>query len=145
MIWLGPISRLRWYGGTWADQAQDQQRWLQLDNPQVAQWTAIAGQPPLYLSPGQERALALQQKQHFLYQWWAKQHDVPFALASRYLDQGLADGFLEAQELQQYLALRVRYPAHPTTPVARGGNSEERLEQLRRQLQDTEHNKESLI
>ncbi|PMZ30080.1 hypothetical protein C1X25_38370, partial [Pseudomonas sp. GW247-3R2A] len=31
--WLGPISQLRWFGGTWADRAIGSQGWQQLFNP----------------------------------------------------------------------------------------------------------------
>ncbi len=31
--WLGPISQLRWFGGTWADRALGCQGWQQLLNP----------------------------------------------------------------------------------------------------------------
>jgi hypothetical protein len=34
--WLGPISQLRWFGGTWADRAIGSQGWQQLLNPRLA-------------------------------------------------------------------------------------------------------------
>src|SRR3546814_4419852 len=34
--WLGPISLLRWFGGTWADRAIGSQGWQQLSNPGLA-------------------------------------------------------------------------------------------------------------
>ncbi|MEQ4315063.1 DUF4123 domain-containing protein [Pseudomonas syringae] len=61
--WLGPISRLRWYGGTWADIAQGDQHWISIDNPHASRW-----KPPYPLvTPGlslrQEDALRLQNRE----------------------------------------------------------------------------------
>jgi len=35
--WLGPISQLRWFGGTWADRALGCEGWQRLFNPTLAE------------------------------------------------------------------------------------------------------------
>ncbi|RMO79891.1 hypothetical protein ALQ33_02187 [Pseudomonas syringae pv. philadelphi] len=61
--WLGPMSRLRWYGGTWADVAQGNQRWMSIDNPHAPHWVPPQPPVPLALSQRQEDALRRQIKE----------------------------------------------------------------------------------
>lgn len=136
--WLGPISRLRWHGGTWADQARGEQRWFSVDNPDAGHWKAIPGQPPAHLSPRQEQALQRQRKEHFVYQWWKNQRELAFPQACEYLDQGLDNGFVQAGELHKFLALRAGYPHHELPPLTSNASNEERLALLQRYLQDKE-------
>ncbi|MCE4055148.1 DUF4123 domain-containing protein [Pseudomonas sp. Au-Pse12] len=138
--WLGPISHVRWYGGTWADQARGEQRWFSVDNPDAEHWKAIRGQVPARLGPREEQALQRQRKEHFVYQWWKNQGDMAFAQACQYLDQGLDNGFVQAGELHTFLALRSGYPHHELPPLTPSVSNEERLELLQRYL----HDKESL-
>lgn len=137
-LWLGPVSRLSWYGGTWADQAEDKERWLSVDNPQAAQWRAMPGAAPARLSRQQEQALQRQRKEQFLYQWWKRQRGLPFTQASEYLEQGMDLGFVQAEELQRFLDLRLRYAQHGLPRLPAHTSNEDRLELLRRHWQDKE-------
>lgn len=55
--WLGPIARLRWFGGTWADRATGSQGWQQLLNPglAVSRWRS---KKPSVLASGKNCKLA---------------------------------------------------------------------------------------
>ncbi|WP_024647462.1 DUF4123 domain-containing protein [Pseudomonas syringae] len=60
--WLGPISRLCWHGGTWADLSQGNQRWISIDNQHASRWAPPLTRMALALSPRQEQALRRQNK-----------------------------------------------------------------------------------
>lgn len=142
--WMGPLSRLTWYGGTWKDLAEGNQRWFNADNPQAQQWQCPAEQKSLHLDALHEQALRRQQKDHFIYQWWQRQHEASFTEASRYLDEGMGDGFLDAQTLNDYLSLRAQYPTTAAVAIPLDGDSEERLALLRQHLERDHQDKESL-
>ncbi|WDG81645.1 DUF4123 domain-containing protein [Pseudomonas chlororaphis] len=142
--WMGPLSRLTWHGGTWKDLADGNQRWFNAGNPQARQWTCPAEQRSLHLDALHEQALQRQQKDHFIYQWWRKQNAISFSDASRYLDDGMGDGFLDAQTLNDYLSLRAQYPTTTAPAIPLEGDSEERLVLLRQHLEHDHQDKESL-
>ncbi|KAA0994669.1 DUF4123 domain-containing protein [Pseudomonas sp. ANT_J12] len=142
--WMGPISRLSWYGGTWRDLALGTQQWFNVENPDAQKWQHSTERPPLHLDQLQEQSLQRQQKDHFVYLWWKKQADVSFNDAVDYLNQGIANGFVEAQELEQYLTLRSQHPSHTAPVIPLDNNSEDRLELLRQQLARDHQDKESL-
>lgn len=142
--WMGPIARLSWFGGTWADSAQDTLRWFNVDNPAAPAWKQPAEQRTLHLSALQEAALQRQQTEHFVHQWWCKQGAVSFADATGFLHEGISNGFIEAQDLEQYLSLRAHYPVTQPPHIPREGSNEDRLRQLQQNLTHNDQGKESL-
>ena len=141
--WLGPISRLSWYGGTWPDLAQGNQRWMSLDNPQVSCWTPPAQPTTPRLSDAQEDAFRRQERERFAYDWWKKQTGTDFPRALDYLDEGIAHGFATDPTLMnRYLSLRAQTPGQESPPRQYGGTGEERLNTLRGLLQRSAQHKE---
>jgi len=134
--WLGPISRLSWYGGTWADIAQNNQRWLHLDNPHAAQWTPPAPPNPPRLSPAHEQALGRQEQERFAFEWWKRQTGTSFPQALDYLDEGMVHGFAEAPSLMnRYLTLRAQHPVSQPPTFRLNSHGEQRLHALQKLLQ----------
>ncbi|MDB6445068.1 MULTISPECIES: DUF4123 domain-containing protein [Pseudomonas] len=132
--WLGPISLMRWFGGTWADRAIGSQGWQQLSNP---------GLPVGALE--NEHSLSIRQ-QNKLQQCLLERHAWQWSCATRrdyrvlweYLEQGLKLGFTEREVLDGWLWLRLQYPDARPVPELRGESQHERLEYLRRSWQNGE-------
>ncbi|EPJ84527.1 MULTISPECIES: DUF4123 domain-containing protein [Pseudomonas] len=66
-FWLGPLTRLSWYGGSWPDRATGQMRWHEMENPAAHQWQALTFAHQAALSSNQQQALETQQQEHVLY------------------------------------------------------------------------------
>lgn len=143
-IWMGPINRMNWYGGTWFDLANNSLRWFSVENENTRDWKKNEELNSLHLDVLHEQALQRQQKEHFVYLWWHKQSDASLDDAAQFLDEGIADGFLEPQELNEYLSLRASYPSIKAPMVPMCGGGEERLELLRQYLSSNFEDKESL-
>ncbi|MBP0942410.1 DUF4123 domain-containing protein [Pseudomonas sp. 20GA0148] len=143
--WFGPISRLSWYGGTWPDLAQGNQRWMSLDNPHASRWTPATQPATPRLSDAHEHAFRHQERERFAYDWWKKQSGVAFAKALDYLDEGMAHGFATDPTLMnRYLSLRAQHPDQEAPPRQYGGTGEARLNTLRDLLQQSARHKESV-
>lgn len=142
ITWMGPISTLSWYGGTWIDRAKGNLRWFNIKNLEAQQWRKPAA--PLHLGLLREQALQQQQKDQFIYQWWQKRRDVSLTDVTRFLEDGMKEGFVDAQELGEYLSLRASHttPQTPATPMM--ADSEERLATARQHLVFGPEGKESL-
>lgn len=125
--WLGPISQLRWFGGTWADRAIGCQGWQQLLNPGLAV-TPLAFEESL--SPGQrEKLQTCLLEQHIWH--WSRSTGTDYNRLWSHVQEGLALGFSERPVLDGWLWLRLQYPgALPVQPLA-GRTQQERLDSLR--------------
>jgi hypothetical protein len=130
--WLGPISQLCWFGGTWADRANGSQGWQRLLNPGLAV-------SPLAI----EEALSAHQKtrlqtcllEHHTWQW-CQSTGTDYRTLWSHLQEGLTLGFSERAVLDGWLWLRLQYPeAVPDLPLP-GVTQKERLERLRNRWQD---------
>lgn len=132
--WLGPIRQVHWFGGTWADQAIGCQGWQQLSNPQLA-----------VRSLGIEEGLSQRQldklqtcllEQHA---WqWAESTGTDYERLWSHVQEGLALGFSERAVLDEWLWLRLQYPAHRPAQTLAGLTQQERLECLRYLWQNTQ-------
>lgn len=142
--WMGPISRLSWYGGTWFDLAEGNLRWFNAQRAQAGDWKESNEPKTLHLDLLHEQALQQQQKEHFVYQWWQRQSGVSLDDAGRFLDEGMKDGFVEAHELNEYLSLRAQHPFVEPAKTPAASCSEERLELLRHFFKSSSKDKESL-
>jgi len=132
--WLGPISLLRWFGGTWADRSLGSQGWQQLSNPGLP---VPALENEQGLSDRQRRQLQACVLERHVWRWSCSTGQ-DYWLLWEYLQQGLALGFSEQTVLDGWLWLRLQYPdAQPVAELA-GGSQRERLEQLRRLWQGNE-------
>lgn len=133
-IWLGPLQRLSWYGGTWHEHADGQDAWRHVENQQASLWRPATTAHELHLNAVQEQALQRQQGEYFLHQWWERRSDIQFETARDYMAAGMQCGFVSAESLSAYLDLRHANP-HATQPHALPpGTDQERLDALARNL-----------
>lgn len=144
-LWLGPIQRLSWYGGTWHEHAEGQAAWRYVENHQASLWRPATSAHELHLSALQEQALQRQQGEHFLYQWWERQRGIRFETAWEYLTTGMQTGFVSAESLSAYLDLRHANPHAEAPDALPPGTDQERLDALARQLTQNTTEKESSV
>lgn len=126
--WLGPISRLSWYGGTWTDQALQKSHWQACENRETKGWEPHVHEP--LLDSDQQRALGVQSQDHFLYLWWRKRPDISYPQAQQWLHEGLDHGFVKPESMQRYLTLRGTYPQGDQPALLPSGSDEFRLDHL---------------
>jgi hypothetical protein len=126
--WLGPIRRLRWYGGTWPDQALHKSNWQECENLDAGRWEQRGLELPL--DSDQQRALRAQSQDHFLYLWWCKRPEISYAQAQQWLHKGLDYGFEKPDSMQRYLMLREAYPQADHPAFLPSGSDEFRLDHL---------------
>lgn len=144
-LWLGPIQRLSWYGGTWREQADSQAAWRHVENPQASLWRPATTSNELHLSTAQEQALQRQQGEHFLYQWWERQRGIGFKKAWDYLSAGMQAGFVTTESLSAYLDLRHANPHAAAPDALPPGTDQERLDALARHLSANTTDKERSV
>lgn len=125
--WLGPVRQLHWFGGTWADRASGCEGWQQLSNPGLAT-SPLAVQESL--SQRQlDKLQACLLEQHA---WqWSETTGTDYERLWSHLQEGLALGFSERPVLDEWLWLRLQYPAHPPARTLPGLTPREHLECLR--------------
>lgn len=132
--WLGPISWLRWYGGTWADRASGSQGWQQLRNPGLAV-------EPLQIEQGltrhqRERLHRCLLEQHV---WrWSQATGTDYRSMSAYFEQGTSLGFSERAVLDDWLWLRLQHPGAVLMQPPPGLTQRERFDHVRRRWQNDE-------
>lgn len=129
--WLGPITQLYWHGGTWADKAVGSLGWQHVLNPERSvprlRWQAE-------LSEKQQSRLQECILERHAYRW-SGATETAFALAWRYLREGLRLGFTQGAVLDDWLRLRRRYPGAQVPQALPGLTALERLDNLRRYWQ----------
>jgi hypothetical protein len=130
--WLGPISRMRWFGGTWADRAIGSQGWQQLLNPGLAV-SALAREEDL--SPRQRENLQTCLLEQHAWRW-SQATGVDYSCLWSHMQEGLALGFSERPVLDGWLWLRLQYHAAVPQLPLRGDTQQERLDHLRNRWQD---------
>ncbi|MCW8276429.1 DUF4123 domain-containing protein [Pseudomonas sp. PCH199] len=124
--WLGPISQLRWFGGTWADRAFGSQGWQKLFNPGLAVDPLAVEEN---LSTRQREKLQTCLLEHHTWRW-CKSSGTDYSTQWSHLQEGLALGFSERAVLDGWLWLRLQYPdALPQLPLS-GATQQERLDSL---------------
>lgn len=132
--WLGPISLLRWFGGTWADRAIGSQGWQQLSNPGLP---VAALEKEHGLSDRQQDQLQRCLLERHAWQW-CRSTGCNYQRLWGDVQQGLTLGFTERALLDDWLWLRLLYPdARPVAGLA-GGSPRERFEHLRRRWQGSQ-------
>lgn len=129
--WLGPISQLRWFGGTWADRAIGSQGWQKLLNPGLAVSPLAVEEN---LSPRQQEKLqTCVLEQHAWH--WSRSTGTEYNRLWSHVQEGLALGFSERPVLDGWLWLRLQCPgALPAQPLP-GQTQQERLDYLRNRWQ----------
>jgi hypothetical protein len=131
--WLGPVTHLSWYGGTWGDCASNTRAWKILENPEASDAQTFASDP--LLDADQQSALRSQQLDYFLYGWWLSHQCVCFANGQQWLDEGLRLGFIKADALKRYLNLRLVHSQPDLPHVLAEGSDESRFTCLLQHLQ----------
>ena len=132
--WLGPISQLRWFGGTWADRAIGCDGWQQLNNPGLAT-APLAIQESL----SQRQLDKLQTCLLEQHAWrWSETTRTDYERLWAHLQEGLALGFSERTVLDEWLWLRLQYPAHTPARTLPGLTPREQLACLRHLWQNNQ-------
>ena len=130
--WLGPISQLHWFGGTWADRAIGSQGWQQLLNPGLAVSQLAVEE---CLSPRQRETLqTCLLEQHAWH--WSQSTGTDYSRLWFHVQEGLALGFSERPVLDGWLWLRLQYPRASLVPPLSGLTQQERLDSLRNRWQN---------
>lgn len=129
--WLGPISQLRWFGGTWADRAIGSQGWQQLINPGLAVSPLVVEE---ILNPCQQEKLQTCLLEHHAWQWSQSTGTDYSSLWAR-VQEGLALGFSERPVLDGWLWLRLQHPRALLMQPLSGLTQQERLDNLRKRWQ----------
>ena len=133
--WLGPISQLHWFGGTWADRAIGSQGWQQLLNPGLA-GTPLAVEESL--SAGQrEKLQTCLLEQHTWH--WSQSTGTGYTRLWSHVQEGLALGFSERPVLDGWLWLRLQYPQALVVQPLSGLTQQERLDSLRNRWQNDQN------
>jgi hypothetical protein len=125
--WLGPISQLHWYGGTWADRAIGSQGWQQLHNPGLTV-TPLAVEESL--SPGQQEKLQTCLLEQHAWRW-SQSTGTDYTRQWTHMQEGLALGFSDRSVLDEWLWLRLQYPRAALVLPLSGLTQQERLDRLR--------------
>ncbi|WP_022964112.1 DUF4123 domain-containing protein [Halopseudomonas pelagia] len=99
--WLGPISEITWYGGTWADEAGGSEQWHRLT--QVQQAEAKASSAPLSLNETQLQRLVDQGYEHFAWRWLASHKGYEMTQVLDWIKAGMAAGHTEQKSLNAWL------------------------------------------
>ncbi|WP_223486549.1 DUF4123 domain-containing protein [Pseudomonas sp. A-RE-19] len=102
-LWLGPITRLRWFGATWAAKAAGETGWNQLNNPHATDWTIERTHKVLSLSVTQEDALIRQRTEQFLYDWWQQHPGRSFVHANELMEEALTQGIDNSDAISDFL------------------------------------------
>ena len=102
-LWLGPITRLRWFGATWAAKAAGETGWNQLNNPHATDWTIERTHRDLSLSVTQEGALIRQRTEQFLYDWWQQYPGHSFVHANTWMEEALSQGIDNSDAISDFL------------------------------------------
>lgn len=125
--WLGPISQLRWFGGTWADRAIGSECWQQLLNPGLVVNPLGVEES---LSPGQrEKLQTCLLEQHT---WrWSLSTATDYNTLWSHVQEGLALDFSERPLLDDWLWLRLQHPGAVLVQPLMGATQQERLDGLR--------------
>ncbi|HEF4761780.1 TPA: DUF4123 domain-containing protein [Pseudomonas putida] len=130
--WLGPISQLRWFGGTWADRAFGSLGWQKLLNPGLTVSPLAVEEN---LSPRQrEKLQTCLMEQHVWH--WSQSTATDYARLWTWLQEGLALGFSERPVLDGWLWLRLAHPDAVPVSTLSGRTQQARLDCLRRHWQN---------
>jgi len=133
-LWLGPLSRVRWFGGTWADRAIGSLGWQQLLNPGLSVEPLAIEQS---LSPLQQEKL--QQCLLEQHAWrWSRSTGADYHSLWSHLQEGLALGFSERPVLDGWLWLRLQYPSSRIVAPLTGQTQQARLDNLRQRWQNNQ-------
>lgn len=125
--WLGPISQLCWFGGTWADRAIGSQGWQQLLNPGLAV-TPLAVEQTLSLRQREKLQTCLLEQ----HTWrWSRSTGTDYNRLWSHVQEGLALGFSERPVLDGWLWLRLQHPGALPAQTLQGLTQQERLDHLR--------------
>jgi hypothetical protein len=125
--WLGPISQVYWYGGTWADKAVGSLGWQRLVNPQLP-GSELAVEHSLS-SRQQDKLQACLLERHAYH--WSRATGSDYSVIWSHLQEGLKHGFSNNAVLDGWLRLRLRHPTASVPERLYGSTQRERLEQLR--------------
>ena len=130
--WLGPISQLHWFGGTWADRAFGSQGWQQLLNPALAV-RPLAVEESLSLRQREKLQVCLLEQ----HAWrWSQSTGTDYQRLWAYLQEGLALGFSDRPVLDGWLWLRLQHPTAQLVLPLEGLTQQERLDSLSQRWQD---------
>ncbi len=99
--WMGPISQMFWFGGTWADKAEFGMSWheMRLQDPPIE----VAKPHRFILDDIQQQALIRQNIERFAFDWLQTHPVEPFAQLLHRIEAGLAAGYNHQNTLTDWL------------------------------------------
>lgn len=125
--WLGPIESMKWYGGTWQQQANNRLSWQEISQTIPINSNTLSPYSPLTIR--QQQGLTLARQEKYAYDW-SQNHDQAYDAIYQHLQEAIQLDFDELNYLDQYLTLRAKHP-HQLTPVQlTGSNTAQRLANL---------------
>ncbi|WP_285275608.1 DUF4123 domain-containing protein [Halopseudomonas bauzanensis] len=99
--WLGPITDIAWYGGTWADEFADGKQWHRLRH--MEQPDAKASPAPLALNDDQLQRLVDQGYEHFAWRWLVSHKGYEMTQVLDWIKAGMVAGHTEQKSLNAWL------------------------------------------
>jgi Domain of unknown function (DUF4123) len=130
--WLGPIDKVYWYGGTWADRAIGSVGWQHLVNPRlVVSELAIEDNLSLHQQGKLQVCLLERHAWH-----WSRSTGHDYGSIWSCVQEGLEQGFSESAVLDGWLRLRLQYPSATPEEHLPGRTQQERLDSLRNRWQN---------
>lgn len=105
--WMGPIQKIVWYGGTWANKVERKLRWYELEQPHPANASIHTG--CYVLSTKQQQALVNQNIEQFAFDWLRLNSPVPFSELMGQIHAGMAAGHEDQASLTAWLDNQNRY------------------------------------
>lgn len=124
--WLGPIDSITWFGGTWADKVDDYQGKQFVVNPKL-DVTPLAIEPELSLKQEKKLQQCLMERHAYC---WSRATCSHYRSTLRHLQEGLRHGFNDSAILDEWLALRSRFPSASFPANLSGDNQRARFDKL---------------
>lgn len=103
--WLGPVSAIAWFGGTWADEAEGRKEWHLLTHDNAV-GKAVSDQL-LALDDEQLQRLVDQGYEYFAWRWLQQRSGYPVPQVLDWVRAGVALGHNEQNSLNAWLDSRV--------------------------------------
>lgn len=124
--WMGPIESITWFGGPWADKVDGTEGRQFVVNPRL-DVSPLPNQPEL--SRQQEKKLQQCLLERHAY-FWSRARGHSYRRTLSHLHEGRRLGFSDATLLDQWLALRAKFPSAPVPVSLPGDDQQARFDSL---------------
>jgi len=124
--WLGPIESITWFGGPWSDKVDNTEGRQFVINPRL-DVSPLTDEPEL--SPTQEKKLQQCLLERHAY-FWSRTKGSNYRRTLSHLHEGLHLGFNDTTLLDEWLALRARFPSALVPSNLPGDSQQARFKNL---------------